>query len=721
MSAKSPSPPSPGASQIPGAWPSSSHRRSTTCPTPRPVIDSLHLVRDFQQRLVSQMDQSVIPYSGSSSSAIGPVDSLDSDLTRFRTDTSTSMITVSSFCSALQRYNSIQDTSFCTTPERPVLQFASKTKYSAVENSFPTRIPRPTRVHSPRDSCQNVFGPDSPPSRHPVPVFDTSASSISLDCNSNGSPVSPIIFSSPTSSTFPRFPSKFHPSPATRSLSYNSSPSWETSYGSEYNDRHMLDPSPSPSPSPITGRPSLAPRMSTTNRTPSIEINAAVPMLTSLSLPASPENSMSLELDLVSRSPRLSPIDGNTSPWSLSLSPVSPVLSVVPDLSLSPLADEHVVSFPSSSPFESPLPSPVLDEVANTSAADYAAAVMSSAWASDGPSMSQVIPQGLVLPDIDSEDEVLPNPEAPMDATADEIEPPAPLAYRESVEYIPARIQQEGKRQGVIGKMKKFGDRVKRLLRGKPKAAGGVNIDVDVRVGSLTASPLPDDLPDVIDIQSPHAATAQAQAYNNLLPNHDNSSHVPLPLPPPPGLLIRKTKTRPILSSHMEQSGQTAPAIRICPPGVASKAPSPDLAIHSRPKTLAEIKSKRRLSLSTLTSFTRSPSPINVVTSSNNHRARPASALAFYSRPHTTSNHRGEGNDANPNLLAVPASTSRQTVPDSVIPNTTRPISMRPSTSTLPRDSQDATKKKNRRFSFSALSSFAAGTWEDNSASGLRF
>ncbi|KAJ6575176.1 hypothetical protein B0H19DRAFT_631052 [Mycena capillaripes] len=72
--------PSPGPA-LPGAWPS-----------PRPVVDSLHLehVLDFQQRLVSQMDKSEIPSSTSfaasvsADSAITPADSLDSNLTRFR-------------------------------------------------------------------------------------------------------------------------------------------------------------------------------------------------------------------------------------------------------------------------------------------------------------------------------------------------------------------------------------------------------------------------------------------------------------------------------------------------------------------------------------------------------------------------------------------------------------------------------------------------------------
>ncbi|KAJ7783837.1 hypothetical protein DFH07DRAFT_1054984 [Mycena maculata] len=766
VSTLSPTPPSPGPA-LPGAWPSSSHRRSTTSPTPRPVVDPLHLehVLDFQQRLVSQMDQSELPSipstttfaaSVSADNAILPADSLDSQLTRFRTDTSTSMVTDTSVSTT---YTSRSSPERFVAGKLPQLPF--KTKYSAVEsNNYPTRIPRPTNYHIPdqirQSQRQNIFSTESPSPPRPhasrVRGPDTSASSLSLDCASNGSPMSPIIFASPASSALPRVTSKSQSSPphnSSSSYEYNSSPSWETSYGSEYNDRHMLDPSPSPSPSPMAGRSNLAARtMSAMNRTPSIEISPAVPMLTSLSLPASPDTSMSLEIDVVSRSPRLSPINGDSSSWSLSLSPASPVLSVVPDLSLlSPAVDGHVVSFPSSSsfPFESPLPSPVFDEaspceyVGNTSGAEYAAAVMSSAWVSEGPSMAQVIPQGLVLTENETnpvEDEIAPDPDPSVEVqTMGEVELPERLAY----ESVQSR-RRAGKKVGVIEKMKKLGDKVKRLLRGKTRALGengGVNIDVDVRVGSLGNSPLQDELPDIIDIQS-HTATAQA--YDRLLPMHGTDSHLPLPLPPPPGLIVRKPKARPILSSQTYSSTlgrtrtrdntntQNPPTIRIRPPSSSgvpsasnnvSKTPSPDLTVHSRPKTLAEIKSKRRLSLSTLSNFTRSSSPtppVNVVTSTR--RARPVSALAFYPRPPPLSTLRdaaraNNGSGTTHHRLEVSATTSSRTT--STVSGTVRSGSISALTSADNQFSADSIKKKNRRFSLSALSNFAAGHWDEGS------
>ncbi|KAJ7786378.1 hypothetical protein B0H16DRAFT_1490241 [Mycena metata] len=524
----------------------------------------------------------------------------------------------------------------------------------------------------------------------------------------------------------------------------------------------MLNPSPSPSPSPMSGRPNLVARpLSSANRTPSIEISAAVPMLTSLSLPASPDTSMSLDLDpIISRSPRLSPIDGDASPWSLSLSPASPVLSIVPDLSLSSPAagntvDGHVVSFPSpsssSSPFVSPLPSPLLDSiteaeyVGDTSAAEYAAAIMSSAWASEGPSLTQAMPPAVrSTEENETASPVFSNADVDQPALASEEEELSqPLAYQENV---PLR-RQEAKVSGVIGKMKKFSDKFKRLLRGKAKISrdnGGVNIDVNVRRAG--SSPLLDALPDVIDIQS---HTSVAQAYDSLLSNNDTDTRLPLPLPPPPGLVLRKSKTRPILSSQTYNSTltrsrtndnparQITPVIRIRPPSSLSniaisnndnnpgpKTPSPDLTVHARPKTLAEIKSKRRLSLSALSNFTRSPSPVppvNIVTS-NRHGARPASALAFYPRPPTLSSVRSVAQverAATPQRLQVPRSASSREI-STAFPGTVRSNSTRAHPSMvplpLPQPTAETIKKKNRRFSLSALSNFAAGegSWQRN-------
>lgn len=165
---------------------------------------------------------------------------------------------------------------------------------------------------------------------------------------------------------------------------------------------------------------------------------------------------------------------------------------------------------------------------------------------------------------------------------------------------------------------------------------------------------------------------------------------------------------------------RTTPTIRIHPPrssghvaasndGVARKLPSPDLTIHSRPKTLAEIKSKRRLSLSVLPSFTRASSPVLPV--NVGHRARPASALAFYPRPPPLSSFRAGSETTTSQHLEVPRLSSSRSLTPTAVSGTVRSESIPTSASmALHRDSlltADAIKKKNRRFSLSALSNFA--------------
>ncbi|KAK7064179.1 aspartate aminotransferase [Favolaschia claudopus] len=738
--------PSPGP-QLPGAWPASS---------PRPPAQSLHLehVLEFQQRLVNQMDKTEIPSTPSFSrsvsapdSCMAPADSLDSELTRVRTDTSMSLATDSSLSTTYTSHSS---------PERCVTSKYSPvftTKYTSVQSPRPTRIPRPSnsppiRSAVPAESQIETdifsYNSPSPPSR----TTNTTAAQISPSASPSVSrrskpPVSPIVFASPASSSFPRFSnSQYSPHRRSYSHDYNSSTSPETSYGSEYYDRHMLHPSPSPSPSPMSGRPNLASSVAT--RTPSIEISAA-PMLTSLSLPASPETTMSLDDDpIVPISPRLSPVDCQSSPWNLSLSPGSPVLSNVPDLSLSSpvvesnTVDGHVVSFPSpstsASPVESSLSSPALasiselDYIGNTSAAEYANAVVSSAW---GPA----IPVGLLstedgvnaVPHLEQSDPAVQRQELPQSSAAS-----ASPRHRDA------------KPNSVLGKMKKLTDKFKQLLWSKPKAHTRNDAShLDVNSSTMGNFARYMTATDILDIQSPASA---AQVYNGLLPDSlTDAGDIPLPIPPPPGLPIPRYRTRSNLSSRTyvtslagtrayDNTRQTTPTIRIHPPNssshpaianerIPSKSPSPDLTIHSRPKTLAEIKSKRRLSLSVLPSFSRASSPtppMNVVTS-NRDRARPASALAFYQQPSQP-----------PSIVATTEADNNMTRERLEIPVFCASHSSGPAAvsgagrsdfaSTVhPSDhnrTTDSVRKKRQRFSLSTLSSFSGhregGSWGRN-------
>ncbi|KAJ6610052.1 hypothetical protein B0H10DRAFT_441863 [Mycena sp. CBHHK59/15] len=376
---------------------------------------------------------------------------------------------------------------------------------------------------------------------------------------------------------------------------------------------------------------------------------------------------------------------------------------------------------------------------------------MSSAWDSDDLSMAPVVLPGLSSVETEAnqtdDDDAL-EPDPSMDAAVLEEEYlPEPLAYLGNVQYLPTRRPLGGKTGDVLGKMKKLGDKVKRLLRGKLKSdeehRGGVNIDVDVRrVGRAGNSPLPDVLSDVVAIENQASA---AQVYDSLLSSHGTDCNLPLPLPPPPGLLVRRQKARPSLSPQTYSSnltsiranehttGQNATTIQLqsCSSSggriadtITPKNPSPDLTVHSRPKTLAEIKSKRRLSLSALSNFARSPSlapPVNIVTSSH-RRARPASALAFYPRPPPLAGLRttAQTNGPTATVRSRPATsiTSTHRTPSTApLLGTLHSGSVAASASmTLPRENQpqpDSIKKKNRRFSLSALSNFAAGHWDE--------
>ncbi|KAF7339421.1 Aspartate aminotransferase [Mycena sanguinolenta] len=700
---------------LPGAWPASPSR---------PTVDPIHLehVLEFQQRLVSQMDSNKFEtptsasftVSASADSAIAPADSLDSELTRVRTDTSASIAT-----SASTTFTSRSSPERLVTAKLPPLTY--RTKYSSAVVDSPTRIPRPT----------NSLKPTRKLLHSRITVTFSTLPEFSSTCSRNIT----LIITGYSSSVEPT--GIAHCFCVTRVVRFSTFPI--VTKQCEYDDRHMLLPSPSPSssPSPISSRANLAVRPSSiVNRTPSIEINAAIPMLTSLSLPASPETSLSLEVDpIVTRSPRLSPIDGDASPWSLSLSPVSPVLWA---FSVFPVSLVLPVSIPA--PFPALGSISESEDVGNTSAAEYAAAIMSSAWAPDGPSLAPVVPAELLsgqneagpaLIDLDAENALT-------------LEEEGLLAYSQTARAPPS--PQDTKTSGVFGKMKKIGDKFKKLLRGKSKVVcdgAGVNVDVDVR---RAASPgnffLPEALPDVIDI---HSHTSAAQVYNNLLPNHGtDDSHLPLPLPPPPGLTVRNSSNYPILSSQTyshtrmndNSTRQNTPTIRIRPPSSSShlatanddhvvpKSPSPDLTIHSRPKTLAEIKSKRRLSLSMLPNFTRVAPSIPPVNVTNRARARPASALAFYPRPTPLSSPRVDAQtDSNAlasQRLEVPRSMSSRLTTAPAISGTVR-SEISPASMALARDNRvtaDAIKKKNCRFSLSALSNFAGhrdeGSWGRN-------
>jgi hypothetical protein len=82
------------------------------------------------------------------------------------------------------------------------------------------------------------------------------------------------------------------------------------------------------------------------------------------------------------------------------------------------------------------------------------------------------------------------------------------------------------------------------------------------------------------------------------------------------------------------------PAIRLHSVGSVSEGepqinyPTKEIGLEARPKTLAEIKSRRRFSLSTMSHFARSSSPTSSsIVAMARPRPRPISTVSFNSRP----------------------------------------------------------------------------------------
>ncbi|KAF7320365.1 Aspartate aminotransferase [Mycena kentingensis (nom. inval.)] len=671
MADESPSPASPDPA-LPGAW-STPHRRWSSYPSPRssPRPDRLENVLEFQRRLVHQMDS--LP---SSDNTLATGSSQESELTR--ADESKSLVADTTACSSLD--------------------LISIPKATFTRDEYPTRIPRHADLSRRLRAKDAGLDSPSPPTRFQQTLSPSSSFSLST-------PVSPMIFSSPASSSLPRLKVKSSPLRHSSSYEYESSPSWDTSYGSEYDDRGMLNQSRShsPSPLPMARRQNLAPRLSVATRTPSIEI-APAPMLTALSLPASPETSLDVEPDVVIRAPRLTPVDDDeTSPWTASLS--SPAFSTIPEISLSPAAtcdDQDIMFLPSpdsesASPFvtstdivhlplspPSTIPDIESEAEAESSAAAYATAVVSSAWSAEGPSLSQVIPDSFQPASI-----------------APNVEQDPGLCERQPLHPV---ISSGLKSSGVIGKMKKFGHKLKNILRGSLKGQNGGKVNVNVRSRRYPVSPAA--FADVIDI------TSAAQIYESQLPASDTTTLSPslLPLPPPPGLGTgdRSILRRP-LSAHSYPHERTHVLRRPRSQGNPSpEGSTPHSNIQAPPKTLAEIKSRRRLSLPVL-HLTRpslaSPKPVNIVTSSR--RPRPVSSVSFNPRP------------AAP-LMASDNSSRNSQRPSSAVTFAPRPFTAMSDSVRSPHlipsascREGDAQKKKNRHFSLSALSNFAVGYREE--------
>lgn len=181
---------------------------------------------------------------------------------------------------------------------------------------------------------------------------------------------------------------------------------------------------------------------------------------------------------------------------------------------------------------------------------------------------------------------------------------------------------------------------------------------------------------------------------------------------------MRRLSTRFPLANTSNPN--TLPEIQVLPPSVpnspalpSTKSTIAQIAQHARPKTLAEIKSSRRFSLSAMTNLSRPmspPSPPPILVASR--RRRPVSArLALPRRQSLRFEQDGEvrrpvsrSSKVDPPGLELPRSTSRPGSSTAVVP----PINVQERTGeNVAQGAKDL--KKSRRFSLSALSSLASG------------
>ncbi|KAF8078569.1 hypothetical protein FPV67DRAFT_1443910 [Lyophyllum atratum] len=474
------------------------------------------------------------------------------------------------------------------------------------------------------------------------------------------------------------------------------------------------------------------------NTESSTEVDVPViPMLTTLSLPGSVDTTLDMSRhgstghDNVLHSTLHPSLDAS----GTQTSPSNCFFSSSPEISEDTgTAAIRILNFPSPSvslsPFmTAPPESPVIGlTTADSSAVEYAAAVVSSAWGGD-------ISVHPAYPGINSLSAAMSNPR--------------PVSHLEldSVQSERALLKST-----VVTKIKKLSRHVKRFLtsraRGTTRTRQNNNDETSDKIdtaherdsGLLRARD---------DVSSP----TEARHFRDL-PGEDSvvsteGGHWSLPLPLPPGLasppdarkaLTAGTYTSASVSSFpaSNSNDHTAPPmIRITSSSCSyrthpARAPDEDnenrhapedqgriLEIQTRPKTLAEIKSKRRLSLSGLSHFSRpasqqSSSMVAVARS----RPRPTSTIIFTTASSSSIADDGAAHTdrARHSSAAVPAEENDLRVPGfSTAVHEQRPSSSAARASTPnPVTNDHVAQKKRRRFSLSALSNLVNNSMRGN-------
>ncbi|KAL0580398.1 hypothetical protein V5O48_001643 [Marasmius crinis-equi] len=747
---------------LPGAWPiTPMHKRTHTYPL-QPQERAMHPQRRKAVPLgCAGQRQTGLPESLSSSEGFGPsssdgVPSDDSNLTRF---------TPSHSAFAVQSVASSSSTIALSpvAPRKcqiPAMDDESESEMASLELQKRIQRPLPSTPSPPR-----VRVLDSPPARRSsvrTPASRSIRASLAAVTPSSSSPpsqltpsqssvssfqpsLSPMVFTSPTSSNGPRraTDNHFHDS-----YDYNSS--WKSSGDdSTFNNSDFRvgtpSPTPSPSPSPLSAHNNRhweAPTVSVTS--PSVDELPLPPqtMLTSLSLPGSlnEDDSFSLNIPIpFERLPSFSSANRSDSetPGTLSvpLTPTSdlsdlitsPTNSTSPSVSLFSGTDfqespsrTHVIRLPPPSTSITPGSTALADRRESFNATDYAhAVVMSSSWGNDAGIDPLVSPN--------AENSVIPDPDASV--SGDLSVSRSPVRSRRSVTFAEQTQTQEipRLRNGVFVRVKKLGSRFKRFVLGtttKPKpprhqyvlrrcvAVQAETSQPDQQVldiGAANSTVGSQILPRLeLELGGGELAGALASRTRRLRPSLTPDTYTPQVTD---GQLPRTSNV---------SGGQNVGATATAPEGSTSPPFEfqDQLAEHARPKTVEEIKAKRPFSISALPNLAGSSSNINKPSPKQQRRtSRPVSDLVMTRDSYRQGLHRGYSSSH----VVLPAPSNRERR-YSLIPHPPGLEMLSPSEEHDRRASGPTVMKETRRFSLSALSSFAAGlrqqgTWARYSGS----
>ncbi|KAF9069086.1 hypothetical protein BDP27DRAFT_1421284 [Rhodocollybia butyracea] len=744
---------------LPGAWPS-------TYPTPSASIsNSMHL--DITEKLASRpasvhSAEATLPPS----TTFGSTPSQDSQLTRFtpvcpylilyKSLTEKSVQTPSS--NSISALGNITANTSTSTFEDSVPNNSSKSVPSTSE-TYIRQLPSPEtspdsnhlvytvtrRVRS--TSQSNIAQDESSFISHnsessSIQNFSSSPEtssprSLATESSGLGSPLSPMIFVSPATSN--RTPPAIRRIREAAAQTY----SFTSDEGADYDESGLLrlgSPSlrtslSSSSPSPRSQRRQevsvviVSPMSEEFSSTEELQ-GSPRPHLTSLSfsgsinlngsssgaMPSNEDTEQSppwtLALTGSSESELSPPLSAfTTSPISVSGHSISPSTSLRAQLENPRLT--QVVTFPSPTTLISAQSSSPVEDInfVETNAAEYAAAVMVSSW---GSSALRIEPIGSEISRL----------------ARNESEGETEMQDRRTV----VTSNHPWQKRGILSKVKRIGAKVKQFLQGKPKERLKIEVSSSRRTTNLP----------VLEIGRENLSVQPTPPILELELGSVNLA-IPHRLPSSSGAHPRLRKPRPSLTTQTyspaaedrsypqdtNSSGPPEPADDIrrvievtphsCspdePPASQDPATPPmeelqqQLEAYSRPKTLDEIKNKRRLSLSAISNHLASPSGSSrppTPIAARQRRPRPVSALVLPSiRPRR-------------HKLSVSWSIALEFHRQMGVTRTVRVCvpevdseSFNSGTATGPRaDTRSTTRTNERdrnRFSLSTLSSFAAG------------